>query len=150
MKQVASIQPVVLSLYRIVVGLLFFCHGLSSLFGVFGGVDKHGATISATLWPGGFAADIQLVAGALVMVGLATRPAALVASGSMAYAYFRVHLPQGFWPITDHGELAVLFCWAMLLLAVCGPGPLSVDRLVARRFARRRSPTPTLAAQRQG
>jgi putative oxidoreductase len=129
----AAAQPVVLSLFRVVVGLLFLCHGLKSLFGVFGGVDGHGSTLSPTLWPGGCAADIQLITGALVMLGLLTRPAALIASGSMAYAYFSVHLPTGFWPIADHGEPAVLFCWAFFLLVFAGPGPLSLDRVLGQR-----------------
>jgi putative oxidoreductase len=136
MKGLATAQPVVLSLFRIVIGLLFFCHGLMSLFGVFGGVDARGGTLSATLWPGGYAADIQLVAGALVMVGLLTRLAALIGSGSMAYAYFDVHFPHGFWPIHNHGELAALYCWALFLLVFTGPGPLSLDAIIVG--ARRR------------
>lgn len=128
----ADSAPVVLSLFRVVVGLLFLCHGLKSLFGLFHGVDGHGSTISPAAWPGGFAADIQLLTGALVMLGLLTRPAALLASGSMAYAYFDVHLPTGFWPIADHGEPAVMFAWAFFLLAFTGPGPLAVDRLISR------------------
>jgi putative oxidoreductase len=126
-------QPIVLSLFRMVVGLLFACHGLKSLFGLFQGVDGHGSTLSPVNWPGGYAADIQFLAGASVMLGVLTRPAALIASGSMAYAYFDVHLPTGFWPIADHGEPAVMFCWAFFLLAFTGPGSL--------RILQRRTPT---------
>jgi putative oxidoreductase len=129
---VRQAQPVVLSLFRIVVGLLFACHGLKSLFGLFQGIDGHGPTLSPVNWPGGCAADIQLLAGISVMLGLLTRPAALIASGSMAYAYFEVHLPTGFWPIADHGEPAVMFCWAFFLLVFTGPGSLTVGSLVHR------------------
>ena len=132
----AAAAPLVLSLFRIVVAALFLCHGLKSLTGVFGGVDGHGSSLSPTLWPGGWAADIQVVSGTLVMLGLLTRPAALLASGSMAYAYFEVHLPTGFWPVTDHGEPAVLFCWAFFLLAFTGAGPLSLDRALGHRAHR--------------
>ena len=125
--------PLVLSLFRIVIGLLFFVHGLKSLFGVLDGVDGHGETISATLWPGGYAADIQLAVGALLLVGLGTRLAAFIGSGSMAYAYFHVHLPHGLWPAVNGGEPAALFCWALFLLVFSGGGVLALDRLLARR-----------------
>ena len=77
-----STQPYVIGLFRIVVGLLFACHGAASLFGVLGGaMGSHGGTIPAGTWPGWYAAVIQLVAGVLALVGLGTRGAALVASG---------------------------------------------------------------------
>jgi putative oxidoreductase len=115
------------SLYRAVLGLLITCHGAASLFGVFGG-----HTISAAHWPTGVAALIQLVGGALVLVGLATRPAAVLVSGSMAYAYFDVHQRHAVMPIQNGGELAVLFCWGFLIIAILGPGPLSFDALINR------------------
>ena len=115
------------SLYRAVLGLLITCHGAASLFGVFGG-----RTISAAHWPTGVAALVQLVGGALVLVGLATRPAAVLVSGSMAYAYFDVHQRHAVMPIQNGGELAVLFCWGFLVIAVLGPGPWSFDALIAR------------------
>lgn len=115
------------SLYRAVLGLLITCHGAASLFGVFGG-----HAISAAHWPTGVAALIQLVGGALALVGLATRPAALLVSGSMAYAYFDVHQRHAVMPIQNGGELAVLFCWGFLLVAILGPGPLSFDALISR------------------
>jgi putative oxidoreductase len=127
----------VLSVYRFVVGLLFACHGLSSLFGILGGTDGHGATISPTSWPGGYAALIQLVAGLLVMIGLGTRLLSLIASGSMAYAYFHVHQPNAWLPIQNHGEPAAMFCWAFLLLVFTGGGAIAVDRLVSQRRIRR-------------
>ncbi|GII21582.1 DoxX family protein [Planosporangium mesophilum] len=120
------------SLYRMVIGLLFLCHGLASLFGVLGGAFGAGHTVAAGTWPGWWAALIQLVTGGLVLVGFLTRPAALLASGSMAFAYFTVHQERGLWPIQNGGELAALFCWSFLLIVVVGPGRWSVDRLLGR------------------
>jgi putative oxidoreductase len=131
-----SAQPYVLGLFRIVVGLLFAVHGAASLFGVLGGAaGTQGGTIPAGTWPGWYAAVIQLVAGGLVLLGLGTRGAALIASGSMAYAYFDVHQQAALWPIQNGGELSVLFCWAFFLLVFCGSGAFGLDRLVARRTA---------------
>lgn len=121
----------VLSLYRIVVGLLFACHGAASLFNVLGGA--HGGPLTVGAWPGWWAAVIQFVGGSLVLVGLFTRPAALVCSGSMAYAYFVVHQAQGLWPIQNGGEAAAMFCWAFLLITALGPGRWSIDAVLASR-----------------
>ncbi|MEU9477883.1 DoxX family protein [Streptomyces sp. NPDC048191] len=129
-------QPYALGLFRIVVGLLFAVHGAASLFGVLGGAaGTQGGTIPAGTWPGWYAAVIQLVAGALVLLGLGTRGAALIASGSMAFAYFDVHQQAALWPIQNGGELSVLFCWSYLLLVFTGSGAFGLDRLVARRTA---------------
>jgi len=125
-------QGIVVSLFRIVIGLLFLCHGAASLFGVLGGAFGKGHTVAIGIWPGWYAALIQLVAGALVMVGLGTRIAAFLASGSMAYAYFTVHQEHALFPIQNGGELSVLFCWSFLLLVVTGPGALSIDSLLGR------------------
>ncbi|SBT48601.1 DoxX family protein [Micromonospora auratinigra] len=121
-----------LSLFRMVVGLFFVLHGLSSVFGVFGGNRGSGHAVPVGEWPGWWAALIQLVCGVLVLVGLFTRPAALLASGSMAYAYFVVHQPHGLLPMKNGGELAALFCWAFLLVAVLGPGSWALDALLRR------------------
>ncbi|KUJ37276.1 DoxX family protein [Streptomyces albus subsp. albus] len=122
-------RPYVLSLFRIVVGLLFFCHGASSLLGWFGGFMGSGSTIDAGTWPGWYAAVIQLVGGGLVMLGLGTRSAAFISSGSMAYAYFVEHQDKDLWPIQNGGEASAMFCWALLLLVFTGPGPWALDRL---------------------
>ncbi|GAA5201286.1 DoxX family protein [Rugosimonospora acidiphila] len=129
MQRLERLRGPVASLFRIVVGLLFVCHGAASLFGVFGGaVDTHRA-IPVGTWPDWWAALIQLVAGLLVFVGLGTRPAAVLASGSMAFAYFTVHQERALFPIQNGGEPAVLFCWSFLLIALSGPGPWSLDAL---------------------
>ncbi|WP_405811312.1 DoxX family protein [Streptomyces sp. NBC_00210] len=126
-------QPYALGLFRIVVGLLFTCHGAASLFGVLGGTGGSGGTIPAGAWPGWYAAVIELVAGALVLVGLGTRSAAFIASGSMAYAYFTVHQPEGLFPLQNSGEGSALYCWAFLLLVFTGPGALALDRVFGPR-----------------
>lgn len=121
-------QPYALGLFRIVIGLLFACHGAASLFGVLGGTAAETGA-----WPGWYAAVIQLVAGVLVLLGVGTRSAAFIASGSMAYAYFDVHQAEGLFPLQNGGDAAALFCWAFLLLVFTGPGALALDRLFGAR-----------------
>lgn len=121
--------PHVLALFRVVVGLLFACHGASSLFGVLGGAMGQGGTIPTGSWPGWYAAAIQLAGGLLVIFGLGTRPAALLSSGSMAYAYFSTHQGTALWPIQNGGEAAAMFAWAFLLVFFTGPGSWALDRV---------------------
>ncbi|MEV0218096.1 DoxX family protein [Streptomyces sp. NPDC050704] len=128
-----SAQPYAIGLFRIVVGLLFACHGAVSLFGVLGGVDGNGNTVETGAWPNWYAAVIELVGGSLVLLGLGTRFAAFIASGAMAYAYFKVHQPEALWPIENSGEGAAMYCWSMLLLVFTGSGAFGVDRLLSRR-----------------
>ena len=130
----------VLSSFRIVVGFLFACHGAASLFGVLGGAaGTHGGTVHTGAWPGWWAAVIQLIGGTLVALGLFARVAALICSGSMAYAYFVVHQNAGLLPIENRGEAAALYAWAFLLIAAAGPGPTALGRLLrARRITARR------------
>lgn len=123
----------VTTLFRVVVGLLFVTHGLSSVFGVLGGHLGSGEPVPFAEWPSWWAALIQLVGGVLVLSGLVTRIAAVICSGSMAYAYFVVHQPEGLLPLQNGGELAALFCWSFLIVAVLGPSRWSVDELLARR-----------------
>ncbi|MFI2639936.1 DoxX family protein [Streptomyces sp. NPDC018610] len=136
-----SAQPYALGLFRIVVGLVFACHGAASIFGVLGGaMGTHGGTVPAGTWPGWYAAAIQLVGGVLVLLGLGTRAAAFVASGSMAYAYFDVHQKAALWPIQNGGDLPVLFCWSFLLLVFTGSGAFGLDTLLARRTGQQKQP----------
>lgn len=129
-----SAQPYAIGLFRIVVGLLFACHGAASLFGVLGGA-MGGGSIDAGTWPGWYAAVIQLVGGTLVLLGLGTRAAAFIASGSMAYAYFDVHQQGALWPIQNGGEASAMFCWAFLLLVFTGSGAFGLDRVFTSRTA---------------
>lgn len=112
----------VYAIFRIVIGFLFMCHGLQKVFGLMGGQKADLSTL------GGFAGVIELVCGFLVMIGLLTSWAAFLASGTMAVAYFMAHFSQGFWPIQNHGELAVVYCFAFLYIAARGSGPWSVAR----------------------
>ncbi|MER5772430.1 DoxX family protein [Streptomyces sp. NPDC001985] len=126
--QLDRTQPYVIGAFRIVIGLLFACHGAASLFGVFGG-----GTVETGAWPNWYAAVIQLVGGGLVMLGVGTRSAAFISSGSMAYAYFVNHQSEGLFPMENSGEAAALFCWTFLLLVFTGPGALALDKLFGSR-----------------
>lgn len=132
MYRLSRVQSQIVSLFRIVFGLLFLCHGASSIFGVPAAAASHGHKLTAFAWPSWWAAAIQLLCGALVLVGLFTRPAALLASGSMAYAYFTVHQERALLPIQNGGELAAMFCWSFLLLVIVGPGAWSLDALLGK------------------
>ena len=128
----ARVQAPVLAATRVVVSFLFVCHGFMGLFGAFGGVDGMGGTVPVLSWPGWWGSVIHLVAGVFVFVGLYTRPAALLCSGAMAYAYFVVHQPVALLPIPNGGEPAALFAWIFLLIGVLGPGAFALDRLRRR------------------
>ena len=131
MNQLDKHRPHVLGLFRIVVGLLFACHGASSLFGVL--AEPHGGgSPSFGEWPSWWAAVIQLAGGIFVLVGVGTRLAAMVSSGSMAYAYFIQHQPDGVFPIQNNGEAAAMFCWAFLLITFFGPGSWALSSLLER------------------
>src|SRR3954469_7151640 len=120
--------PYVYSAFRIVFGLLFLMHGLQKLAGMFGGMPGFdGAVPLVSLF--GVAGIIECVTGTLIMLGLFTQPAAFIASGMMAYAYFTVHQQIGPWPIVNRGEPAVMNCFAFLYMAARGSGPLSLDTL---------------------
>lgn len=129
---VSSLQPYARSALRIVVGFTFICHGVQKLFGFFGGMGGSGATAQAFTLPW-VAACIEAVGGLLILLGLFTSPAAFILSGEMAVGYFMFHFPRGFWPITNGGELAVLYCFVFLYLWTAGPGPLSADYLVRKK-----------------
>jgi putative oxidoreductase len=116
------------ALLRIVAGLLFFLHGLPKLFGGFG-FDAPVPLFSQL----GLAGIIEVFGGAAIALGLFASVAAFIASGEMAVAYFQVHLPQGFWPIVNGGELAALYCFVFLYLAATGSGKWSVDALRGRK-----------------
>jgi putative oxidoreductase len=116
-----------LSVLRIVAALIFVLHGTQKLF-EFPGSAR--AVPVASLM--GAAGIIETIGGALMLVGLFTRPVAFVLSGEMAVAYFRNHYPAGFWPIVNRGELAALFCFVWLYICAAGPGPISLDAILRR------------------
>ena len=108
--------------FRIVVGLLFACHGAQKLFGMFGGIPaEHLNALTYT------AGAIELVGGLMVAVGFQASIAAFICSGTMAVAYFIAHQPSGLLPIQNQGELAAVYCFAFLAIAAKGSGTLSVD-----------------------
>lgn len=129
---IERLSGIALSAVRIVVSFLFICHGALILFGAFGGIDRHGATAPVGSWPLWWAGVIHLVAGGLALLGLFTRPAALLCSGAMAFAYFTVHQPLGLLPLQNHGETAALYCWIFLLIAILGPGPFALNTMLRR------------------
>ena len=116
-------SPRLLSILRIVTGFLFVAHGTQKWLGF-----PVPPTRPMELWSlGGEAGMLELVGGALMLIGLFTRPVAFVLSGLMAFAYFIAHAPQGFWPTVNRGELAVLYCFVFLYFATAGGGPWSID-----------------------
>ncbi len=123
-------SDVALFAVRSIISFLFACHGAKILLGVLGGIDQHGATASVGSWPIWWAGVIELVGGALVLIGLFTRPGAVLCSGAMAFAYFTVHQPQGALPLQNHGELAVLYCLTFLLIAILGPGRFALETML--------------------
>lgn len=115
--------PAALALFRIVIGFLFALHGTAKLFGW--PATKSGAVPFGT-WPYWWAGVIELAVGVLVALGLFTRSAAVIGSGTMAFAYFTEHQAKGLLPIENGGELATLYCFAFLLIALIGPGAFAL------------------------
>ena len=122
--------PQLLSVLRFFVGVLFACHGAQKLLGAFGGMPPGMDIPWYIYW---IAGPIELIGGALIAVGLLTRPMAFLASGLMAVAYFKGHAAGGFWPKVNGGEPAVLYCFVFLYLAAAGPGAWALDNLFRRR-----------------
>ncbi len=122
------LAPYVLTILRIVVGLLFFEHGLSRLFGFPSPLPT--PALFTMYW---FAGAIEFGGGSLVTLGLFTRAAAFIVSGEMAFAYFLRHAPRGFFPILNSGDLAIVFCFVFFYLVFAGAGPWSLDALLWRK-----------------
>ncbi|TAJ86140.1 DoxX family protein [Reyranella sp.] len=120
----ASWAPRLLSIMRIMTGLLLLQHGTAKLFKI--PVIPMFANLSITSLPG-IAGILELVGGVLIILGLFTRSTAFILSGMTAFAYFIAHAPKGFYPILNGGELAALYCFVFLYLAAAGPGPWSID-----------------------
>lgn len=122
----SRLEPYLRSLLRIVAALNFTTHGTQKLFGV--PADQPRAAVEL-LSLAGAAGVLEAFGGALLLVGLFTRPVAVLLAGQMAVAYFHAHAGRGFWPVVNGGELATLFCFIWLYVAAAGPGPLSLDAL---------------------
>jgi len=117
--------PRVLSLLRIVAGLLFLEHGTQKLFGFpFPAGSNPGPALFTLMW---FQGCIEVAGGFLIVLGLFTRPVAFILSGDMAFAYFMSHFPKSFFPLLSGGDGASLYCFVFLYLALAGGGPWSLD-----------------------
>jgi putative oxidoreductase len=124
--------PELLSVLRIVVAFLYIQVGSAKWFAFPAAVMPGGGTapVGSLVW---FAAVIEVVGGTLFLVGLFTRPVAFILSGEMAFAYFIGHAGNGFWPLLNQGAPAVFYCFTFLYFSAAGPGPWSLDALLARR-----------------
>jgi putative oxidoreductase len=139
--------PSLLSVLRVVAGFLFMMHGTQKLFGFPAPMPGNPAELPPLMLAAGV---IESLGGALLLVGLLTRPVAFILSGEMAVAYFQAHVPQGFWPSINGGELAALYSFVFLFIAAAGPGPWSVDALIrpaaTRTLTVEPRPQPRIAA----
>lgn len=126
-----SFEPYFLSILRIVAGLLFFMLGLAKLFAIPAAIVPGGGVLPP-MSLGGVASILELVGGALLVLGLFTRCTAFIVSGEMAFAYFIGHAGNGFWPVLNGGGDAILYCFLWLYLSAAGGGPWSLDALLRR------------------
>jgi putative oxidoreductase len=122
----ASWTPRLLSVLRFVGGLTFMSHGVAKLL-KYPPLPQFAKVELMSLI--GVAGILELVGGALLVVGLCTRPVAFILAGEMAVAYFMSHFPRGFHPLVNAGEAAILFCFIFLYIAAAGGGPWSLDAL---------------------
>jgi len=123
-------QPIALSLFRFITGLLLFQYGVAKLLKFPAGTPFEKVELFSLI---GAAGTIELVLGGLLMVGLFTRIVAFILAGEMAFAYFIRHFPRGFFPLLNNGTAAILFCFACLYLATAGGGPYSVDAAMGKK-----------------
>ena len=133
-------EPRMLSILRIMTGLLFLQSGLNKLFN-FPATPNHAPYNLSSLVPG-LQGPIELVGGLLIVFGLFTRPVAFILAGDMAVAYFMSHAPRGFFPMLNAGNAAILFCFVFLYLWLAGGGEWSLDRLLRRSTASTSGATP--------
>jgi putative oxidoreductase len=123
MERVSKYMPEILSIVRLVIGLLFLEHGTSKLFG-FPHAPTPQPEMGTLLWVQGI---IEIVGGALFAVGFLTRPVAFLLAGDMAVAYFMQHAPRNTFPMLNGGDAAILYCFVFLIYFVAGPGRWSAD-----------------------
>jgi putative oxidoreductase len=127
MQQLAKFAPQMLSILRIVSGLIFMEHGLQKYVGF--PPYPPGANAPGFLTMGGFGGVLELVGGILLILGLFTRPVAFILSGEMAVAYWWVHFPRNVYPVLNGGDAAILYCFVFLYMVFAGGGPWSLDRV---------------------
>jgi putative oxidoreductase len=128
-EKIAAWTPRALSVFRIITGLMIIEHGMAKIIGwpvvpTFANLQPFSLI--------GAAGFIELIGGALLILGLFTQPAAFILSGEMAVAYFMVHAPKSFYPLVNGGTLAIMYCFACLYLSTAGAGPWSVDAAMKR------------------
>jgi putative oxidoreductase len=126
----AAYEPYLRSLLRIMAAFTFSLHGWQKFFGMFGALNGFKPPLASVM---GVAGVLETVGGALILVGLFTRPVAFLLAGEMAVGYFMVHAPRGFWPLLNGGEITVFYCFCFLWLCTAGPGPISLDWLLRKR-----------------
>jgi putative oxidoreductase len=126
----SKFQPIALSLFRFITGLLFLQYGLAKVLKFPPGMPFDKVELFSMI---GAAGTIELILGTLLMIGLFTRIAAFILSGEMAFAYFIGHFPRGFFPLINNGTAAILFCFACLYLATAGGGPYSVEAAMGKK-----------------
>ena len=114
-----------LSLLRIVTALLFLEHGTSKILS-YPLTQMSGPAMWSIYWVAGI---VEIIGSVLLLLGLFTRPVALLLAGEMAIGYFMIHAPQSIYPVVNHGDAAVLFCFVFLLFAATGPGPWSLEAM---------------------
>ena len=137
MSKLAEWSPRALSILRIVTALLFIEHATMKFFAFPAAMPGPGGPLPAIIVAAGV---IELVGGTLIALGLFTRPAAFIASGAMAAAYFMAHASQSFWPVVNQGEAAIMFCFVFFYLVFAGAGSWSLDSLLRRRVT---EPSPS-------
>lgn len=123
-------SPQLLAALRVVAGLLFLAHGVVKVFGFPPGAEPGQQALASLFGIGGV---IEVVTGGLLILGLFTRPAAFIASGQMAVAYWMFHAPKSPYPAVNGGDAAILFCFIFLYIFAAGPGAFSLDRQTGRR-----------------
>lgn len=122
LQQLNKYQPQALAILRIITALLFMAHGTQKLLGF--PAAEFSPPMFSIFW---FAGVIEIVTGVLMAIGLFTLPAAFIASGTMAFAYWMAHAPSNFFPVNNGGDAAILFCFAFLYFVFSGPGAWSID-----------------------
>ena len=131
-KMLAKWEPTALSLFRFITGLLLFQYGVAKIlkFPMIPEGNAYAFLSKVQLMSlSGAAGMIELIFGALLLIGLFTRFAAFILAGEMAFAYFIGHAPKGFFPLINGGTLAIMFCFACLYLSTAGGGPISIDAM---------------------